>query len=113
MADTAAAAAVPTPPVHTTHDGAVILCGICDAVCAGVTGTDAEQIATITFGDDFKVCMDYNEEELKSNLKTFCELRANQGKITLLPIQKKHILAFVLQGELKFSSRQGHHLHTK
>ena len=40
--------------------------------------------------------MDYDKEELKADLKTFSKLRANQGKIPLMPIiVKKCLLAFI------------------
>ena len=82
------------PPANTVLQ-AVILCGVSNAPRAGVVGTDAQRISENIFNDDFASCMDYDAEELKTDLKTLANLRANQGKITLTPIVKKRLAAFI------------------
>ena len=84
----------PLPPNHNVLE-AVILCGVSNAPRAGIVGTDAERISENVFNNNFESCMDYDEEQLKAGLKTFSELRANQGEITLMPIVKKRLLAFI------------------
>ena len=86
---------VPPPPPTFSVKDAMVLCGVQDAARAGVAGTDAERIASNLFNNDFNSCMDYDTEELKDDLKSFTDLRANQGRIVLLPIVKKRIRAFI------------------
>ena len=61
------------PPNHDALE-AVTLCGVSNAPRAGIVGTDAERIAENVFNNDFESCMDYDEEQLKADLKSFSEL---------------------------------------
>ena len=86
----------PLPPVFTVED-ALINCGISDTT--GVAAVDrrsnVDRISDEMFDGQFETFKDITYEDLVTDLKTYSELTANEGRIRLTVRQKKNIRALL------------------
>ena len=71
----------------------IIACGISDQNGPGnLTTSPAERIATEMFDNDFDACINMSDDDIKSYLKTFCDLAQAQGQVRLMPGAQRGLL---------------------